>query len=148
MRSISLTLALMATYVSAFAQPVTDLMPMLEQARTTGEARGTLGGEAAQRLAEAGFPQPVEVIVTRLATLREPGCARLMVRLVQRGVTIPGETSPRDRETGFEANLCEGGRSPSSEEGARPVTVAARPKAASQPARPKAATGQSSEPRR
>jgi hypothetical protein len=105
----------------ACAAETESIGPLMETARIEGQAHGTLGGETAARMAAMGIPQPVEVSVTRLYRLRDSACARLKVSFDQKNVLLPGETTPRDRHAEFAMNWCEGGRPPSSEEGARPI---------------------------
>lgn len=96
---------------------VDQLTPLFERARLYGEARGILGGPAAERMRAMGMTQPVEIFVQRLNRLSDPGCARIRTTFTQTGVTPPGETSPRDRVNWFEINWCEGGRLPRLDQG-------------------------------
>lgn len=98
-----------------------ELAPLMESARLEGLATGKLGGEVAARLRGMGIEQPVQVTVRRMYRLKDPGCARLRVAFDQRGVTLPGETQPKDRHAEFALNWCEGGRPPAAEAGARPT---------------------------
>jgi len=103
------------------AAEVESIGPLLETARLEGSASAILGGQVAARMKAMGIHQPVEVKATRLYRLQDPGCARVKVSFHQRNAVLPGETAPRDRHTEFAMNWCEGGRPPSSEEGARPA---------------------------
>ena len=93
-----------------------ELAPLMEQARTEGQASTVLVGEVAARMREQGIKQPVQVSLHRLHRLKDPGCARLKVSFDQRQVMLPNETIPRDRHAEFALNWCEGGRPPASEE--------------------------------
>jgi len=96
-----------------------ELAPLMERARIEGQASTVLAGEVAARMREQGIEQPVRVSVHRLQRLKDPGCARLKVSFDQRQVIPPHESTPRDRHAEFALNWCEGGRPPSSSDGAR-----------------------------
>ncbi len=104
-----------------------DLAPLMERARTEGQASTVLAGEVAARMREQGIEQPVRVSVHRLHRLQDPDCARLKVSFDQSQVMLPNETIPRDRHAEFALNWCEGGRPPASEEGARPANQGRQP---------------------
>ncbi len=104
-----------------------DLAPLMERARTEGQASTVLAGEVAARMREQGIEQPVQVSVLRLHRLQDPGCARLKVSFDQSQVMLPNETMPRDRHAEFYLNWCEGGRPPVSSYGARPAVPEGQP---------------------
>lgn len=121
MKRFALVLLLMLSPLASARVPGAsgELVPLMETARVEGRASGTLG--------VVGIDKTVEVTVQRQYRLRDSGCARLRVSLDQRGVTLPGETKPRDRHTEFAMNWCEGGRPPASSDGAGPAEPEGQP---------------------
>lgn len=68
-------------------QKVTDVRPLLLAALDNGEAHGVLIGEAAQWMAQLfKTAAPIEVDVTTVRPLRQPGCKRLAITTAQEGV--------------------------------------------------------------
>lgn len=69
-------------------QRVADLRPLLLTALDHGEAHGVLIGEAARWTAQVfKTTAPIEIDVTIVSTLRQPGCKRLAITTTQEGVS-------------------------------------------------------------
>jgi hypothetical protein len=72
---------------AAERQKVTDLRPLLVTALDYGEAHGVLVGEAARWTARIfKTTAPIEIDVTTVKALRQPGCKRLAITTTQDGV--------------------------------------------------------------
>ena len=68
-------------------QKVADLRPLLLAALDHGEAHGVLIGEAARWMAQVFKTAAlIEIDVTTVRTLRQPGCKRLAITTTQDGV--------------------------------------------------------------
>jgi hypothetical protein len=110
-------LALAAPVYAVERAPVTDLKPLLLAAINTGEAHGVLIGAAEQYIAQTfKSTAPIEIDVTTVRELSEPGCKRLAVTTSQDGV-VDFNREQRDRQPGrkaftYQFNYCRDGRLP------------------------------------
>jgi hypothetical protein len=96
-------------------QQVADLRPLLLAALEHGEAHGVLVGEAARWAAQVfNTTAPIEIDVTTVTTLRQPGCKRLAITTTQDGVWDFNRTerAPAAERKSFTwmVNYCRDGR--------------------------------------
>jgi hypothetical protein len=124
MKTTSL-ICLMFLAMTAFAQeprvPIVDLKPAMASAAANGELAGVFSGKLAEFYArEFRTTAPVLVDITRTGSHREPGCARLRVRISQAGIRskdASGKTgNPVDQALAFTVNYCANGRYPVGED--------------------------------
>lgn len=91
--------------------PVTEIKPLLALAAEHGRAHGVLIGPAAEymhRRFEA--TAPIEIDVSTLHPLPQPGCARLEVTTRQRDVLEEGKRA--DQELRWQLSFCRDGSFP------------------------------------
>lgn len=97
--------------------PVDNIKPLLLQAidAPDGRARGVLAGKIADVLTERfKGTSPIRIDVDTEKRFKQPGCSRLMVKVWQEGVLLPGATSPRRQTVEIGLNYCRDGQPPSS----------------------------------
>ena len=100
---------------------VTSLNPLLAKAWATGEAHGILGGPFAAKMRSEGNTQPIEVTVKVVALLKQTGCKRLAIDIIEPEVMFPGATKPQDRHAELSMAYCAGGALPATKEGAQVI---------------------------
>jgi hypothetical protein len=121
--TLKICLIFLATTASAQSSrvPIIDLKPAMASAAANGEIAGVFSGELAEFYArEFHSSAPVLVDITRTGPHREPGCARLRVRISQAGVRrndAAGKLgNPVDQALAFTVNYCANGRYPVGED--------------------------------
>ena len=118
-------LALTALNVGAAdRQAVTTVKPLLVTAIDQGEAHGVLVGQTAQYIAQTfKSVAPIEIDVTTVQPLGEPGCKRLAVTTSQDGVVDFNrerqDTKPARMAFTYQLNYCRDGRMPQAKEASR-----------------------------
>jgi hypothetical protein len=98
---------------------VTNPRPLLQAALRSpdGVAHGVLSGELAQAITQRfGGTSPIFIDVRTERRFKQPGCSRLLVRVWQEGVRLPGAASPRTQTLDVGMNYCLDGRPPRSTE--------------------------------
>lgn len=112
---IILVAAAMTPALAVERVPVTSIKPLLIQAIDQGESHGELIGESAAFMhGRFGSTAPIEIDVTALSALREPGCKRLQVTTRQKAVREALTQAPADRELIYQVSYCRDGRFPES----------------------------------
>lgn len=106
--------ALLATPVCAQQTeriPVTEIKPLLALAAEHGAAHGVLTGPGAEYVHRRfDASTPIEIDVSTLHPLPQPGCARLEVSTRQRDVLDQGKRS--DQELRWQLSFCRDGSFP------------------------------------
>ncbi len=100
---------------------VESLNPLLAQAWANGHAHGILGGPFAAKTRSEGNTQPIKVTVKVVALLKQTGCKRLAINIMQRGVILPGSAKPQNRHAELSMAYCAGGALPATKEGAQVI---------------------------
>lgn len=91
--------------------PVTEIKPLLTLAAERGEAHGVLTGPGADYMRRRfDATTPIEIDVSTLHALPQPGCARLEVTTRQRDVLEQGERA--DQELRWQVSFCRDGSFP------------------------------------
>ena len=89
--------------------PVTEIKPLLALAAEQGSAQGVLTGPGAEDMRRRfDATTPIEIDVSTLHPLPQPGCARLEVTTRQRDVLERGKRA--DQELRWQVSFCRNGR--------------------------------------
>mgnify|MGYP003390513304 FL=1 len=91
--------------------PVTEIKPLLALAAERGAAHGVLTGPGADYMRRRfNATAPIEIDVSTLHALPQPGCARLEVTTRQRDVLEQGKRT--DQELRWQVSFCRDGSFP------------------------------------
>jgi hypothetical protein len=122
-KAVAIAMLMLSTIGASFADeqvsrtPVEDFRELLVAAiaSPTGTAHGVLVGPMAEAITEGGGASgPVLLDVSTLRRYRQPGCARLNVRISQEGVRAPAARSPGKQTVDVGINYCRDGSAPKS----------------------------------
>ena len=120
---VAVAVLTLGTLGQSFAQepgsrtPVEDFRVLLVTAITasTGTAQGVLVGPMAAAISDnSGARGPILLDVSTLRRYRQPGCARLNVRISQEGVQAPAARSPGKQAIDIGIDYCQDGSAPKS----------------------------------
>jgi hypothetical protein len=91
--------------------PVSEIKPLLALAAERGAAHGVLTGPGADHMRRRfDATAPIEIDVSTLHALPQPGCARLEVTTRQRDVQEQGKRA--DQELRWQVSFCRDGSFP------------------------------------
>ena len=120
---VAIAVLTLGTIGQSFAQepvsrtPVEDFRVLLVTAITAsaGTAHGVLVGPMATAITDnSGARGPILLDVSTLRRYRQPGCARLNVRISQEGVQAPAARSPGKQTMDIGIDYCRDGSAPKS----------------------------------
>ena len=105
------TLAMPAHAQTTQRIPVSEIKPLLALAAERGTAHGVLSGPGADYMRRRfDATTPIEIDVSTLHALPQPGCARLEVTTRQRDVLEQGKRT--DQELRWQVSFCRDGSFP------------------------------------